>query len=191
MLTSKLVKCKINIYYFLLNTPVLSLTNPVFYSIMLIFTYFNPLVYFLANNFREMRIRYILLRMLLSIYEVWSLTLLAVLAGTVEVGGMICGYMALGYISKQHYALTKNRTSSNLKRNISEYQMLRIQSLLANDCFQQVVAVPMIIVLVLICFLSYIFNKRQNLQNGILTRTAFYFFILIVANNYDYVLVAY
>lgn len=119
-----------------------------------------------------------------------SLTLLAVLAGTVVLGGLICGYMTLRYISEQLSASTKNSTSSNLKRNISEDQMLRIQSLLVNHCFQQAVVVSMIIVLVLICV-----SCGTSLINDKIRKTAFlvecYFFILIVTNSYGWVLVAY
>ncbi len=188
--TLKIVTSKSYIRFILFISTILPLPFAIFYFFMIAFTNIDPAAYFLFSNLKDKMVLYLLVRLLLGIYEIWSFTLITLVTGLVASSGMFCGYVAVGRISKELYNASKNRTLENFKNTLKEYRLLQIYSILGNDSFKDIIAIPiqvLHIITAILCSTALISAKIRRTTSI----PEVYFFVVVVLSTYSYVYIAY
>ncbi len=115
---------------------------------------------------------------------------MATFGSLVAISGMFAGYVGLYHLTKRSLFSIEINKAIVGKELIRGYKNLRILTILTNDCFQKVVALPLKILMMSTCVLTGIILWESKLRRTT-SPLELYLCLYIITNLYIFIIIAY
>lgn len=179
------------VQFLMYNSPLFSFSLSCLYAGLILFTNVNPITEWL-NTFRnELPVIIVaVLSIVISLYEIWSFAIMTYFGSLVAINGMFAGYVGLHHLTKRLLYSIQICKESLSEKYINEYRNLRILTILANDCFQKVVALPLKVLMISTCVIAGVILFESKLRETS-TILELYVCLYIIINLYCFIIISY